>query len=79
MSNEQQMYRQHKRMRVGTFLTLAVSRDRRSRRAATARPPQPSPQLQLQFSNPSALNQIGVLREPRTATGNKSILYCQIT
>ena len=49
MSNEQQMYRQHKRMRVGTFLTLAVSRDRRARRAATARPPQPSPQLQLQF------------------------------
>ena len=44
------MYRQHKRMRVGTFLTLTVSRDRRARRAATARPPQPSPQLQLQFS-----------------------------
>ena len=62
MSNEQQMYRQHKRMRVGTLLTLAVSRDRRARRATTARPPQPSPQLQLQFSARSlALNQIGAL------------------
>jgi hypothetical protein len=50
VSNKQQMYRQHKRKRVGTFLTLAVSRDRRARRAATARPPQPSPQLQLEFS-----------------------------
>ncbi len=25
MSNEQQMYRQHKRMRVGTFLTSVIS------------------------------------------------------
>ncbi len=54
MSNEQQMYRQHKHMRVGTFLTLAVFRDWSARRAATTRPPQPSPQLQLQFSARSA-------------------------
>jgi uncharacterized protein YggL (DUF469 family) len=25
VSNKQQMYRQHKRMRVGTFLTLALT------------------------------------------------------
>ena len=105
MSNEQQMYRQHKRMRVGTFLTLALPAQR-SRPVASGRvvwdvqrqcpgtgAPAGLPQRSRRSlrRSCSCISQRDRLRRkictwtlpheifPRTATGNKSILYCQIT